>query len=105
MKTHLSKRLDSLKKFKTKLNEHFIADDSEWLDINVTPLGRVDLTIVSNKFDKGTEAIKYIDQLFEDLDNFYHKGFTTFYTVEDAEYLLYNKITGNCKVVFPKVAN
>ena len=21
------------------------------------------------------------------------------------EYLLYNKITGNCKVVFPKVAN
>jgi len=86
MKTNLSTRLDSLKKFKTKLNEHFIADDSEWLDINVTPLGRVDLTIVSNKFDKGTEAIKYIDQLFEDLDNFYHKGFTTFYTVEDAEF-------------------
>jgi len=86
MQTNFSTRLNSLKKFKTKLNEHFISDNSEWLDINVTPLGRVDLTIVSNKFDKGTEAIKYIDQLFEDLDNFYHKGFTTFYTVEDAEF-------------------
>ena len=86
MKTNLSKRLDSLKKFKTKLNDHFINDESDWFDINVTPLGRVDLTIVSNKFDKGSEAIEYIDQLFENLDNFYHKGFTTFYTVEDAEF-------------------
>lgn len=87
MDNKLNKRLSSLKKFKKALKDHFIKKDAEWIDINVTPLGRIDLTIVSNKFeDDESESLKFIESSFQKLDDFYHKGFTTFYSVEDADF-------------------
>lgn len=87
MDNKLTNRFNSLKKFKKELNNYFINIKSEWIDINVTPLGRVDLTIVSNKFeDDESESLEFIEASFQKLNDFYHKGFTTFYSVEDANF-------------------
>ncbi|MCK4261093.1 MAG: AAA family ATPase [Halanaerobiales bacterium] len=80
-------KLKKYNEFILKLEKCFQTNDYEWVDVYTTPSGRVDITIVSDKFLNRNESTAYIEQCFKDIDNYYRRGFSNFYTVEDAEML------------------
>jgi len=81
-----------------KLTSEFIKTDEEWVDIYITPLNRIDITIVSNIADEmdKNELRSYIRNLvFEylgsDEGSQYTIGFLDTYNIDEADDLLLQK--------------
>lgn len=80
-------KLSKYKKFKEKLQGYFQTNNQEWVSFQASHSGRVDLRIVSDRFENYTEAMEFITSSFEELSSGYRKGIVSYHTVDEAEML------------------
>ena len=73
-----------LKKY---IEEHYIQRPQEWFDLDLSPSGRLNMTIVSNRFAKLPleERREQIRQLLHELNAPTSTGFLSLYTPDEAE--------------------
>lgn len=84
----MSEDLDlKYKKFIDALKCFFENDDNEYVSPYRTPSDRIDLTIVSDRFCRRSEATEFIEEEFHKLSSHFRFGFTSYYTIEEAEML------------------
>jgi len=76
----------NLNKIQEKLNKSFVSGSKEWIQVDISPAGLLNITIVSNRFNgmSGTERVKTLESA---LGSEYVFGFVYLFTVEEAEEL------------------
>lgn len=80
-----------IKKFRQNINGYFKRNSEEWVDIDISNMRRIDITIVSDKVNNYKESEEFIkkelEELNRDLENdkkLYIKNINL-YTIDEAE--------------------